>query len=169
MSGATDLLADSFGRIRDDVGALLASVDGPMLTQRMSPRSNTIGWLVWHLLRVQDDHVADAAGTEQVLLTNGWLEKFSLPFGPLATGYGQSAHDVAAVQIEPELLLGYSADVHAATLEFISTVNDDDLDRIVDERWDPPVSLAVRLVSVIGDDLKHLGQAEYLEGVLRES
>ena len=38
-------------------------------------------------------------------------------------------------------------------------------DRVVDERWDPPVTLGVRLVSVISDDLQHVGQAAYLRGL----
>ena len=48
----------------------------------------------------------------------------------------------------------------------VGTVTDDDLDRIVDERWDPPVTLAVRLVSVVDDCLQHAGQAAYARGIL---
>ena len=44
-------------------------------------------------------------------------------------------------------------------------VTDADLDRVVDERWDPPVTLAVRLVSVLADGLEHAGQAAYIRGV----
>jgi hypothetical protein len=37
---------------------------------------------------------------------------------------------------------------------------------VVDLNWDPPVTLAVRLVSVINDDLQHGGQAAYVRGML---
>ena len=66
----------------------------------------------------------------------------------------------------PQLLLGYAAAVHEQTKEFLSGLSDDDLDRIVDRRWDPPVTLGVRLVSVLSDDLQHVGQAAYLRGLL---
>ena len=46
------------------------------------------------------------------------------------------------------------------------TVTEADLDRVVDERWDPPVTLGVRLVSVVNDDAQHLGQAAYVRGLL---
>jgi len=42
-----------------------------------------------------------------------------------------------------------------------------ELDRIVDRRWDPPVTVGVRLVSVADDCLQHAGQAAYARGLLR--
>ena len=165
MSPAAALLDDAFGRIGDGVLAVVEGLSPTDLSWRVAPGANTIAWLVWHLLRVQDDHVADAAGTEQVWTSDGWEERFDLPFEPGATGYGQTRDDVAAVQTTSELLAGYAQAVTAATRSFINDIADDDLDRVVDDGWDPPVTLAARLVSVIGDDLKHLGQAEYVKGL----
>ena len=48
-------------------------------------------------------------------------------------------------------------------------LTDRDLDRVVDERWDPPVTLGVRLVSVISDDLQHAGQAALIRGIFDRS
>ncbi|MET0449335.1 MAG: DinB family protein [Aeromicrobium sp.] len=166
MSGATTLLDDSFTRIGDGVASVVDGLSPSDLSHRLAPGANTIGWLVWHLLRVQDDHVADVAGTDQVWTAGGWYDRFDLPFEPDATGYGQSADDVDAVSTTAELLVGYAEAVTAATREFVSALTDDDLDRVVDDSWDPPVTLGARLVSVIGDDLKHLGQAEYVAGLL---
>lgn len=166
MSAATQLLIDAFTRIREDVDNVLADLDTAALSQRIAPAANPIGWLVWHLLRVQDDHFAELAGTEQVVTSKGWHERFNLPLGASATGYGDSPHDVGEVRVEPELLRGYSHDVHEATLHFICGLDDSDLEHVVDKRWEPPVTMGVRIVSVIGDDLKHLGQAEYLKGLL---
>ncbi|WP_369832223.1 DinB family protein [Blastococcus sp. TF02-8] len=133
----------------------------------MAPDANPIGWLAWHLLRVQDDHVAEVAGREQVWTAAGWAERFGLPFGPEETGYGFDAEQVAATRIpSPELLTGYAGAVHAQSAEFLRGITDADLDRVVDDRWDPPVTLWVRLVSVIGDDFQHLGQIGYLRGLL---
>lgn len=165
MTPATEVLADAFNRIRADVDTVLEGLDPAALTHRITPEANTIGWLVWHLLRVQDDHVADLVGADQVAVTRDWNRRFDLPFADDATGYGHTPDDVAAVQLSSEVLAGYSHDVHQATLRFLDGLDESDLDRVVDDTWDPPVTLGVRLVSVIGDDLKHLGQAEYLKGL----
>jgi hypothetical protein len=166
VSGATQLLDDAFGRIGEGVVSVVDGLSPDDLALRVAPDANPIGWLVWHLLRVQDDHVADAAGTEQVWTADGWADRFDLPFDPTATGYGQSADEVGSLTTTSELLVGYAEAVTVATRAWLTDLADDDLDRVVDDSWDPPVTLGVRLVSVIGDDLKHLGQAEYLAGLL---
>jgi uncharacterized damage-inducible protein DinB len=166
VSPAARLLADAFTRIGDDAASVVDGLSPEQLARRVSPGANPIGWLVWHLLRVQDDHVADVAGTEQVWTADGWRDRFDLPYEAAATGYGQSADEVAALETTSELLAGYAAAVTAATQSWLTGLEDDDLDRVVDDAWDPPVTLGVRLVSVLGDDLKHLGQAEYVAGLL---
>ena len=57
--------------------------------------------------------------------------------------------------------------MHAQTIALVSGVTDADLSRVVDEAWDPPVTLGVRLVSVISDGLQHAGQAAFIRGILR--
>jgi hypothetical protein len=146
-------------------------VDGltpEQLAFRVDPGANSIAWLVWHLTRIQDDHVADAAQAEQVWTSQGWVERFGLPLDPLATGYGHRAADVAAVRVAAgELLVGYHDAVHQQTTRYVEGLGDADLARIVDRSWDPPVSLSVRLVSVLADDLQHAGQAAFVRGVVQ--
>lgn len=170
MTTGPDLLADAFGRIREVVHRAVADLTPEQLATRIDDGANSIAWLVWHLARVQDDHIADAAGAEQVWKTEGWAERFGLPFPPAATGYGHSAADVAAVRdLTPEQLTGYYDAVHERTIGFIAALTEDALDRIVDTRWTPPVTLGVRLVSVITDDLQHAGQAAFVAGILRRA
>jgi hypothetical protein len=159
------VLSDGFGRIAQEVHAVLDGAPSAVLAFRPDPASNTVAWLVWHLTRVQDDHVAAVAGTEQRWTAGGWSARFALPFPDDATGYGQSAEDVAAVQVSADLLRGYFDEVHAATLAYLERVTDDDLDTVVDTSWDPPVTLGVRLMSVLSDDLQHVGQAAYVRGL----
>jgi hypothetical protein len=166
VSSAADVLSDAFGRIAEGTLVVVDGLTSPELSRRVAPGANPIGWLVWHLLRVQDNHVADAADVEQVWTSAGWQERFGLPFDAAATGYGQSPDDVGALSVSAELLAGYARAVSAVTIAYVETLSESDLDRVVDESWDPPVTLGVRLLSVIGDDLKHLGQAEYVRGLL---
>lgn len=165
MADGIALLVDGFGRVQETVHAAVAGLRPDQLELRLDADANSIAWLVWHLTRVQDDHVAEVAGLEQVWTAGGWMERFGLPFGPRATGYGQTSADVAKVRVAPDLLTGYHDAVHAQTMAFLSGIGDADLDRIVDTRWDPPVTLAVRLVSVIDDGAQHGGQAALVRGI----
>ncbi len=162
-----DLLVDGFGRVRENVHAAVEGLTAEQLRTRLDDEANSIAWLVWHLTRVQDDHVADVAGTEQVWTGQDWLSRFGLPFPAGDTGYGHRPADVEAVRVDdPGLLTGYYDAVHEQTVRFLENLDDEALDRIVDEAWDPPVSLGVRLVSVLDDDIQHAGQAMFVRGVL---
>jgi hypothetical protein len=163
---SADILSDTFGRIREVVHEVLDGLAPEDLDSRLDGETNSIAWLVWHLTRVQDDHVCEVAGTEQAWTASGWAERFALPLDLSDVGYGHETGQVGLVRGAPEDLLGYHDDVYENTLEFLGRVGDDDLDRVVDERWDPPVTLGVRLVSVVADDLQHAGQAAFLRGIL---
>jgi uncharacterized damage-inducible protein DinB len=162
----SDLLADGLERVRQSAYDAIDGLSADELGERLAGRANSIAWLVWHLTRVQDDHICDAAGTQQAWTTGGWAERFGLPFSPDATGYGQSSEEVGAVRADGDLLRGYLDAVAEKSLAYVATLTDTDLDRIVDERWDPPVTLGVRLISVISDDLQHCGQAALIRGLL---
>ena len=162
----SELLIDAYGRIKEVVHDVVDGLDDKALATRPNGTANSIAWLVWHLTRIQDDHLADAGGHEQVLTADGWHERLGLPFDPADTGYGHTSDEVAQVRVSAELLLGYYDAVHARTLGYLETLTDEELDRIVDRRWNPPVTLGVRLISVIGDDLEHAGQAAYVKGLL---
>ena len=162
----SELLKDAFTRIVETVDTVVDGLSEDQLASRPRPDANSIAWLVWHLARVQDDHVAEVAGTEQVWTSQGYAERFGLPFDVAATGYGHSSEDVGRVRASGELLASYARSVHEQTLAFLERLGEADLDRVVDERWDPPVTLGVRLVSVVNDDTQHVGQAAYVRGLL---
>ncbi|ARH94738.1 MULTISPECIES: mycothiol transferase [Streptomyces] len=167
MTASTDLLVDAFGRIREAVEEAVDGLDPDEIASRPAEETNSVGWLVWHLTRIQDDHVAGVAGTEQVWTADGWYERFGLPFAADDTGYGHSPEEVAAVRdLSAELLTDYHEAVHDATVQYLAGVEDKDYKRVVDRAWSPPVTLGVRLVSVISDDLQHVGQAAYVRGLL---
>lgn len=160
------LLADALGRVRDQVAELVDGLDIDQLAWRPDDEANSMAWLLWHLTRIEDDHVADVAGTEQVWTAAGWYDRFALPFPSVVHGWGQSSADVARVRVDGELLAGYHADTAARAIEYVGPLTPAELERIVDERWDPPVSLGVRLVSVVNEVNQHVGQAAYLRGMI---
>lgn len=167
---AKDVLIDGYGRIQEEVHAALDGLGPDELHHRPARAANSVAWLVWHLSRVQDDHVADAFDLDQVWLSQGWEKRFGLDLPRHDTGYGHTPAKVAKVRVESaDLLTGYYDAVHEQTLGALRSLAAKDLERVVDERWDPPVTLGVRLVSVLSDDLQHVGQAAYLRGLLQSA
>lgn len=161
---AKGLLVDGFGRVREGVAELTTGLSDETACWRPDTEANSIAWLLWHLSRVLDDHVvAGLAGVEQVWPS--YRGEFGLPLDPEDTGYGHTPEQVRQVRVSADLLDRYHAEVHAATLAYLDTVTEAELRRVVDQRWDPPVTAAVRLISVLDDCARHLGQAEYVRGL----
>src|SRR6266540_1800915 len=104
---------------------------------------------------------------DQVWVSGDWARRFGLDADPSNSGYGHSAEQVATVRPESfQVLIDYYDAVAARTRDLLHELTPKDLDQIVDLRWDPPVTLGVRLVSVADDDLQHVGQAAYVRGLL---
>lgn len=163
----SDLLVEEFGRLPELVHSAVDGLDVDTLTRAPREGANTIAWLVWHLTRVQDHHISELASAEQRYLADSWHERFGRGPDPEDHGYGHTVTDVASVRpAEAGDLAAYYDAVHARTIDFLSGLSATDLDRVVDERWDPPVTLGVRLTSLLGDDLQHAGQAAYVRGLL---
>ncbi|MGM9342870.1 mycothiol transferase [Streptomyces salinarius] len=167
---AKDILIEGHGRIREEVHAAVEGLDPDGLNARPTADANSVAWLVWHLTRVQDNHVADAFGLDQVWLTGEWEKRFGLDLPRRTTGYGHGSAEVAKVRVDSgDLLTGYYDAVHEQTLTALRSLTAKDLERVVDDSWDPPVTLAVRLVSVLSDDLQHVGQAAYVRGLVQSA
>ena len=166
---SADLLVDGFGRIRETVADVVSGLSPDQLAYQVNASANPISWLVWHLTRVQDDHVAKAFGVSQVWSDGGWAARYGLPPETMEHGYGHTPEQVAVVgrlSAAAELLTQYHEATHAQTVKLVSEVTDAELDRIVDKQWTPPVTLGVRLVSVLDDDMQHVGQAAYVRGLV---
>lgn len=166
---SSELLTDAFGRIGTIVGGVLDGLEPQDANWLPGGSGNSIAWLVWHLSRGQDEQIADVAGTESVWRSGRYAERFSFELDPDSTGYGHSPEQVAAVHIaSTELLREYFEAVVAQSLEYVGGLGDAELDRIVDDSWDPPVSLGVRLISILDDCVQHGGQAAYVKGLLAQ-
>jgi uncharacterized damage-inducible protein DinB len=164
-AAAQELLRDAFTRLIEHVDELTDGLTDEQADYRPTSEANSIAWLIWHSARVQDVQVADIAGVEPVWARDGWVDRFGLDLPRDDTGYGHSPEDVAKVHASAEQLAGYYHAVHKLSLEYIASISTDELARVVDEHWDPPVTASMRLVSVIDDCAQHLGQAAYVLGI----
>ena len=166
------LLVDAFGRIRETVSDTVYGLNPAQLAYRITPDANPVGWLVWHLTRVQDDHLAGAFGAQQVWSAGDRAVRFIIPDRSMDTGYGHTSQQVTAITAavsSAELLADYHEATYEQTVKLVSAITDADLDRVVDTSWHPPVTLGVRLVSVVNDDMQHAGQAAFLRGILNRA
>ncbi|WP_104181277.1 DUF664 domain-containing protein [Arthrobacter sp. B0490] len=162
-----DVLAEAYSRLPDLVRDAVDGLDADQLALRPGGSGNPIVWLVWHLARVEDSHFAEAFGHDQLWLTRGYADRWELPLDRDDTGYGHSSDQVDAVRVgSVQQLLDYFDAVHGLAQDLVAGLDDEDLSRVVDERWDPPVTLLVRLVSVIDDAVQHAGQAAYARGIV---
>jgi hypothetical protein len=168
---AREILRDSFNRLIEHVDALTEGLSDEVSFFRpvtvSGQQANSIAWLIWHSARIQDAQLADVAGVEQVWFRGGWVDRFALDLPRDAHGYGHTADEVGKVRAPGNLLASYYHAVHRMTLEYVAGVTDEELARIVDENWNPPVTASVRLVSIIDDCAQHLGQAAYIRGIAR--
>lgn len=173
------LLLELYDRIPPLVAEAVGGLDTEQLAWTPPPSSpapspgssaghaNPIGWLGWHIARVQDHQIAELVPTTQLWVEGDWAGRFELPPDPENTGYGHGPDDVAAVRPQTaDAIVEHLDAVAARTRRYLASVTEAELDRVVDERWDPPVTLGVRLVSIADDCLQHAGQAAYLRGLL---
>ncbi|MCX2934789.1 mycothiol transferase [Mycobacterium sp. CVI_P3] len=164
---ARELLRDCFTRIIEHVNDLTDDLTDEVAFFRPTATANSIAWLIWHSARIQDAQLADIAGTDQVWFAGGWVDRFGLDLPRDAHGYGHTPEEVGKVRPSADLLAGYYHAVHKVTLEYIASVTTDELARVVDTNWNPPVTASIRLVSIIDDCAQHLGQAAYVRGIAR--
>ncbi len=165
---ASQVYADCFARVREHVEGTLDGLSTDDLLTVPEPGANSIGWLLWHLARVEDAQVADLMGRDQVWVEGSWAAGFGLDPDPANHGYGHTPEDVASVQpTDAGAITGYYDAVAARTDELVASLTPEVLDRVVDESWDPPVTFGVRLVSIVDDEIQHAGQAAYVKGLLQ--
>jgi hypothetical protein len=164
---ASEFLLELYGRTPPLARRVVDGLRAGQLTEQIAPSANTIAWLIWHVGRVQDHHVAEILGVGQLWSAGTWASGFGLDPDPSNTGYGHSTGEMLAVRPESDAVVcDYLEAVSARTASMLRDMSEVDLDRIVDRAWDPPVTLGVRLASVAADNLQHVGQAAYVRGIL---
>lgn len=161
-----DVLRDSFQRIRDQLAVVFDGLSEEQLAFRPNENANSIAWLAWHQARIHDDHMSEIAGKAQAWVEDGWAAKFGMPPDPRNQGTGHGSAEVAAIKPDAALLLGYQDAVLAQTNEYLDSITPEELDRVIDVRWNPPVTVGVRIVSVFNDNTEHVGQAAYVRGLI---
>ena len=162
---SSDLLVEAYTHINRIVHQAADGLSQDQLAYRPEPGANSIAWLVWHLTRIQDSHLKNVVQLEEAWLTEEWSDRFGMP-GSTGIGFGDGPEEVAAIRPPRAILLGYHDRVAGRVLDYLPTVNAEELDRIVDTSYDPHVKAGIRLMSVVQDNTQHAGQASYIRGMI---
>ena len=134
---------------------------------RTAPRVDSLSWLVWHTAREIDLQVSTLTGTEALWTAGGFKERFALPLPDDTEDWRHTPEQAAQVVVgDLGLLFAYLDDAYALAITYLRSLTPETLDDIVDDSWDPPVTRAVRLASVIDDAAQHSGQAVYTRRLL---
>ncbi|MDA1215963.1 MAG: DinB family protein [Chloroflexi bacterium] len=151
-------------------GTLKRALEGltreELMQQPAGPGSNPIGWLAWHLTRVQDGYGSRIAGVEQVWRTQKWYEKFGLEETPPS----YKPETVGTFDpISAELLLEYYEMVKTATVGYIASLSAEDWERQLPQidPSRPPQTVADGVAIITSDNIQHIGQIAYVRGLIK--
>ncbi|WP_030016261.1 MULTISPECIES: mycothiol transferase [Micrococcales] len=163
---AISLLQDLAHRPSEAAARLKDKLTPEMLNYHPGDHDNSIAWLLWHTAREIDEQVSAMSGREPVWTAQGFDRRFGLDLEEHELGYGHSSERARSIVVEDvDLLFEHLDAVVDDELEYLASLTASDLDDVVDENWDPPVTRAARLVSVSEDALQHIGQATYVTGM----
>ena len=136
------------------------------LAWRAGPEANPIGWILWHMLRVEDFWVQFFAQRQLELWErDGWHQKFGLPTRD--TGFGHTTEQVASFPaLDLSELLKYGEAVRASTLAYLRGLGPADFQVIPRERR-PDMSIGGMFRQIVGELFQHQGHIAYLKGLVR--
>lgn len=159
-----DFIADA---LEKETGFLMAALDGlspAEMAWQPAPDANSIGWMLWHMVRVEDMWIQFFAQFQPELWESaGWHEKFGLPTRD--NGFGHTADQVNNFPpLDWPEFLRYRTAVRAATLAYLNTLTPADLATVPRERR-PEMSLGAMFRQIIGELYQHTGQIAYLRGL----
>ncbi|MER5935469.1 DinB family protein [Streptomyces sp. NPDC002054] len=152
--GWQELTLELFRRVRAELAEVLAEDD----PARVAAGGNSVGWLVWHVLRGQDRNLSEVAGTPQ-LWVSGWAERFGRPADPADTGYGHTRAEAGAFAAARDQLAGYAEAVQAMIEQYLAGAPEGDLRRVAaSSTLGTADTVAERLAGQLQDSFMHLGQ-----------
>lgn len=168
MMEAAGLVSDALGRVGQMVRVALKDLSPE---EMLAPPKPHIAWLAWHIARVQDTNFSGLLDRPQLWIADGWHRRFAMPPDPrdYGSGHRQTCEQVDAFTCtDKPLLLAYHDAVFEQTKNYLATVANADLNRVLNEpQYSPLPTLSIRLASVINCNTRHAGQIEYLRGLVK--
>ena len=147
----------------------LDGLSGDELHWRPTLESNTIDWMVMHMAQVEDGWVnIGLRRSEMIWEQDGWAAR--LPQGAEVAEHGGKTRDeiLAMPTFDMSVVMEYYEAVRHGTREYFSNeMREEDLSKGVEDTGDPPLTYAWVLGHLLCEEAEHLGQIEYLRGMMR--
>lgn len=154
-----------FARRPIDAAKNLPVLTSEQLNTHPAGHPNSVAWLLWHAGREVDVQLAYLSGEAQQW--DAFRSRFTLGDLGETVGYGHTTEQAGQIKVNDQsLLVDYLEAALTALIDYTSGLPDAAFDEIVDRNWEPPVTRAQRLTSIIDDASQHVGQAAYASGAL---
>lgn len=168
-----DLLEESKRRLY----RMLRDLTPEELAWRPAPEANSIGFIVWHLARVEDRWLAGFAldHITERWIRDGWAARFNLPKSDTGVGFTLEQVDDLHKHMPPIAeVCAYFDVVREDMLTYLRGLSDADLDQAPSRAPFPEVgtlppnfTIGRMFRQLIGEYNQHLGQVGYLRGLQR--
>ena len=121
---------------------------------RPFPHANSIGFILWHVARAEDERVTSLpGGVESLWISEEWHKRFGQPADSPDPGDRMGFHALHIPELDT--LLGYLDAAHQQTQDFLSSLGDNGLDS--------EVTTIMR--HLITHKNNHHGQIDYIRGL----
>ena len=138
---------------------------------RPTLQSNTIDWMVWHMARVEDNWInGRLRNSETIWDRDGWAVRiFGDETGQDWGGWGQTAEEIRRMPtFDVPVVMEYYTEVRKGTSEyFANEMREEDLAKEVPHPRYDPITYAWVLGHLLCEEAEHLGQIEYIRGMMR--
>jgi uncharacterized damage-inducible protein DinB len=144
------------------------------LQWRPAQTANTIGFILWHILRTWDGYLALILEKGEIYEEGEWQERFGFDTrgrGVEGSGMGTGfkPEDVAVVTPEVEVLNEYLKVLLKETISYLKNNDEASLGReMTVPWWGFPTPVARVFSHIIGHSYFHLGEAQYIRGLMGE-
>ena len=161
-----EFIVDALEKEQESLSEAVGDLTPEELAWRAGPEANPIGWILWHMLRVEDMWFQFfIQRRNEIWERESWHEKFGLPTRD--NGFGHTSEQVAGFPaLDLQELLRYGEAVRRATLEYLETLSPEDYDAVPREQR-PEMTVGAIFRQIVGELYQHQGHIAYLKGLLR--
>jgi hypothetical protein len=165
---AAELVHMEMKRVHAALDGALQGLTPEQQHTAVHPRANTLAWVVWHVVRTEDNVVRFVVQNRRppVWTEGGYAEKLGLP--PIAQGTGMSTAEAHALRInDVELFSGYMRKVWASTDDLFASAEPALFDKTVMVRPLGEMTVLRALTQVcVSHSMTHIGEIELLRTLL---
>jgi uncharacterized damage-inducible protein DinB len=164
-----EVLAEVRSRSRQARERVLKVVDelsDAQLAWRPAPKAHSIGWILWHVARADDNVQADLGGRDTIWTSDRYAARWGHPERGVGTGWDDEAAAALPLPARAELL-EYVRRVFAACDAAADAIDASRFAATHPSRFmSREATFGDVLLTGITHDNRHLGEMEYIKGLL---